>query len=104
MTTGDTPMQAVPDEVKAIGKFAYDIAEQLKSGSTALDREVQALFSTWKGSAADGYRAGWDEMQDGAMQAWDALTELAAKLGVSAATLRERDETNASAISSLRLD
>ncbi|MBF6129108.1 hypothetical protein [Nocardia brasiliensis] len=35
MTTGDTPMQAVPDEVKAIGKFAYDIAEQLKSGSTA---------------------------------------------------------------------
>ncbi|MBR7540269.1 WXG100 family type VII secretion target, partial [Mycobacterium tuberculosis] len=46
---------------------AYDIAQQLKSGSIALDREVQALFDTWKGSAADAYREGWDDMQDGAM-------------------------------------
>ncbi|BDU00323.1 hypothetical protein IFM12276_33510 [Nocardia sputorum] len=41
------------------------MAEQLRSGSVSLDREVQALFGTWKGSAADAYRAGWDDMQDG---------------------------------------
>lgn len=46
----------------------------------ALDREVQALFDTWKGSAADAYhegwdayREGWDDMRDGAVKAWDAL-------------------------------
>ncbi|WP_249645620.1 WXG100 family type VII secretion target [Nocardia sputi] len=64
MTTGDTPLHVVPEEVKAVGRFAYDVAEQLRSGSMSLDREVQALFGTWKGSAADGYRAGWDDVQD----------------------------------------
>lgn len=82
----------------------YDIAQQLKSGSIALDREVQALFDTWKGSAADAYREGWDDMQDGAMKAWDALTDLASKLGVSASTLRDQDTSNAAPISSLQLD
>ncbi|MFD8246605.1 WXG100 family type VII secretion target [Nocardia sp. NPDC059691] len=49
------------------------MAQQLRSGSVALDREVQALFDTWKGSAADAYHEGWDDMQDGAVKAWDAL-------------------------------
>ena len=104
MTTGDPSLNVVPDEVKAIGKFAYNVAEQLKSGSTSLDREVQALFGTWRGSAADAYRTGWDEMQDGALKVWDSLTDLAEKLGVTAATYQDLDSTNASSYNSLQLD
>ncbi|AXK87194.1 WXG100 family type VII secretion target [Nocardia farcinica] len=104
MATDDQPLNVVPDAVTAVGRRAYDIAQQLKSGSIALDREVQALFDTWKGSAADAYREGWDDMQDGAMKAWDALTDLASRLGVSASTLRDQDTSNAAPISSLQLD
>ncbi|MBF6251276.1 WXG100 family type VII secretion target [Nocardia farcinica] len=104
MATDDQPLNVVPDAVRAVGRRAYDIAQQLKSGSIALDREVQALFDTWKGSAADAYREGWDDMQDGAMKAWDALTDLASRLGVSASTLRDQDTSNAAPISSLQLD
>ncbi|MEU6187703.1 WXG100 family type VII secretion target [Nocardia sp. NPDC047038] len=51
----------VRDAVTAVGRQAFDMAQQLRSGSVALDREVQALFDTWKGSAADAYREGWDD-------------------------------------------
>ncbi|MFI9633659.1 WXG100 family type VII secretion target [Nocardia sp. NPDC051929] len=63
-----------------------------------MDRAVQALFGTWKGSAADTYREGWDDMQDGAIKAWDALTDLASKLGVSVSTLQNPDSSNAAPI------
>ncbi|MFI6165556.1 WXG100 family type VII secretion target [Nocardia sp. NPDC051052] len=104
MATDDRSLNVVPDAVTAVGRQAYDVAQQLKSGSMALDREVQALFGTWKGSAADAYRAGWDDMHDGAMKTWDALTDLASKLGVSVSTLQDRDNANAAPISSLTLD
>ncbi|MBB5912989.1 WXG100 family type VII secretion target [Nocardia transvalensis] len=104
MATDDRSVNVVPDAVTAVGKNALDVAQQLKSGSMALDREVQALFDTWKGSAADAYREGWDEMQDGAMKAWDALADLASKLGVSVATLQDQDKSNAAPISSLQMD
>ncbi|MFR9769083.1 WXG100 family type VII secretion target [Nocardia sp. SC052] len=104
MATNDQPLNVVPDAVAAVGRHARDMAQQLKSGSMALDREVQALFDTWKGSAADAYREGWDDMQDGAMKAWDALTDLASKLGVSVSTLQDQDTANAATISSLQLD
>ncbi|NKY31389.1 WXG100 family type VII secretion target [Nocardia gamkensis] len=104
MATNDQPLNMIPDAVTAVGRQAYDVAQQLRSGSTALDREVQALFDTWKGSAADAYREGWDDMQDSAMKAWDALTDLASKLGVSVSTLQDQDNFNAAPISSLQLD
>ncbi|MFQ6397590.1 WXG100 family type VII secretion target [Nocardia sp. KC 131] len=97
-------LNVVPDAVVAVGRHAGDVAQQLKSGSMALDREVQALFGTWKGSAADAYREGWDDMQDGAMKAWEALTDLASKLGVSVSVLQDQDNSNVAPISSLQLD
>ncbi|WP_024800493.1 WXG100 family type VII secretion target [Nocardia sp. BMG51109] len=103
MVTNDQPLNVVPDAVMAVGRHAHDVAQQLKSGSIALDREVQALFDTWKGSAADAYREGWDDMQDGAMKAWDALTDLASKLGVSVSTLQDQDNASAVPISWLKL-
>ena len=104
MATNDQPLNIVPDAVTEVGRYARDVAQQLKSGSMALDREIQALFDTWKGSAADAYREGWDEMQDGALKAWDALADLASKLGVSVSTLQDQDNSNAAPISSLQLD
>nr|WP_232541367.1 WXG100 family type VII secretion target [Nocardia bovistercoris] len=61
------------------------------------------MFGTWKGAAADSYRTGWDEMHDGALKAWDALTDLAAKLGVTAAELQNQDDSTATGISTLDL-
>lgn len=104
MVTSDQPLNVVPEVVAAVGRHALDVAQQLKSGSTALDGEVQALFDTWKGSAADAYREGWDDMQDGAMKLWDSLTALASKLGISVSTLQDQDNSNAAPISSLYLD
>jgi WXG100 family type VII secretion target len=104
MATNDQPLNMTSDAVTAVGRQAYDVAQQLRSGSVALDREVQALFGTWKGSAADAYREGWDDMHDGAMKAWDALTDLASKLGVSVSTLRDQDNSIAAPISSLLLN
>ncbi|MBF6469706.1 hypothetical protein IU427_31745 [Nocardia beijingensis] len=49
-------------------------------------------------------RAGWDDMQDGALKAWDALTDLGAKLGVTSSAFQNRDDANASSFSSLQLD
>ncbi|MFC8529595.1 WXG100 family type VII secretion target [Nocardia sp. NPDC057227] len=94
--TGDAPLRVVPEDVQAIGRYAADVAEQLKSGAGSLDGEVQALFGTWQGSAADAYRTGWDEMRDGVLQTFDALSDLAAKLGASVAAQQEQ-ETSSSA-------
>jgi WXG100 family type VII secretion target len=98
------PLHVVPDEVQAVGKYVGDLAEQLRSGSTSLDSEVQGLFGSWKGSAADAYRTGWDETHDGALKAWEALIELADKLGVSAAAYQTQDDTTASSVASIRTD
>ncbi|MGY1940730.1 hypothetical protein ACW9HR_37785 [Nocardia gipuzkoensis] len=43
-------------------------------------------------------------MQDGALKAWNALTDLAAELGVTSSAFQDRDDTNASSFSSLRSD
>ncbi|MCP2289128.1 WXG100 family type VII secretion target [Nocardia amikacinitolerans] len=104
MTTGDgSAFSVVTDDVKALGRYAYKLAEELRSGALSLDREVTALLSTWKGSAADSYDTAWDEMHQGALTVWEELFELAAKLGITADTYRERDTSNASAIGSLDL-
>ncbi|MCX5045076.1 WXG100 family type VII secretion target [Aldersonia sp. NBC_00410] len=106
MTSGDARphVHVVPEEVQALGQFAADVAEQLKSGSGALDRDVAQLLDTWKGTAADGYRSGWDEVHKGALGVWDALTDLAEKLGVSAAGYQATDDANAATVRSVAVD
>ncbi|MFC3960423.1 WXG100 family type VII secretion target [Nocardia jiangsuensis] len=93
--TDDAPLRVVPEDVQAIGRYAADVAEQLKSGASSLDGEVQALFGTWRGSAADAYRTGWDEMRDGVLQTFDALTDLASKLGAGVAAQVEQESSSA---------
>ncbi|AMT71655.1 WXG100 family type VII secretion target [Mycobacteroides immunogenum] len=99
-SAGDVPLQVVIDEVSALGKFASDLADQMRAGSTALDREVQSLFSVWKGSAADAYRSGWDEMQDGATKVWDTLANIASTLDSNVAAFQAQEASTASSINS----
>jgi WXG100 family type VII secretion target len=106
MTSGDAHphVHVVPEEVQALGQFANSVAEQLRSGSGALDRDVMRLLETWKGSAADGYRSGWDEVHKGALGVWDALTDLAEKLGVNAAGYQATDDANAATVRAVTVD
>ncbi|MFB7724030.1 WXG100 family type VII secretion target [Nocardia sp. NPDC056100] len=96
-------LSVVPEDVRAFGRVAYRMAEELRAGSGALDREVGELMNTWKGAAATSYGAGWGEMHRGAVEVWDALFELAGKLGVSAETYREADAEFGAAVNSLEL-
>ncbi|WP_405136005.1 WXG100 family type VII secretion target [Nocardia sp. NBC_01388] len=96
-------LNVVPDEVQAFGRLAYKMAEELRSGSSTLDGEVRDLMNTWKGAAAGSYSEGWEEMHRGAVEVWDALFDLAAKLGVTAENYRDTDTNFATAVNSLEL-
>ncbi|WP_394330531.1 WXG100 family type VII secretion target [Mycobacteroides abscessus] len=76
------------------------LADQMRAGSSSLDRDVQSLFGVWRGSAADAYRSGWDEMQDGATKVWNALTDIASTLGSNAAVFHAQETSTASSITS----
>ncbi|MBL1075243.1 WXG100 family type VII secretion target [Nocardia sp. 2] len=103
--TGGTAGQfeVIPDDVQGFGRAAYRIADELRSASAGLDGEVQGLMTTWKGAAADSYLAGWDEMHRGALDVWDTLFELAAKLGITAENFQQADTDFGAAVSSLNL-
>ncbi|ALR12356.1 hypothetical protein MYCSP_14125 [Mycobacteroides saopaulense] len=103
-SAGNAPLQVVIDEVGALGKFAASLADQMRAGSASLDREVQALFGVWKGSAADAYRSGWDEMQDGATKVWDALANIASTLDDNARAFQAQEISTASSIHSTQRD
>ncbi|MFI9507645.1 WXG100 family type VII secretion target [Nocardia sp. NPDC052566] len=100
-SNGADPLQVIPEQVKDLGRYAYGIATELRSGSNSLDGEVRGLLETWKGGAADSYGAGWDEMHQGAVRVWDVLFALAEKLGITAENYRTTDTGSASGISSL---
>jgi WXG100 family type VII secretion target len=76
----------------------------MKQALDSVAHEVGALLtSDWTGDAADEFATGWTETHDGGTQLMQALTSLAEKLGVTAATYRSTDTGNASGISSLDL-
>ncbi|WP_378737123.1 WXG100 family type VII secretion target [Nocardia brasiliensis] len=92
-----------PEEVKALGRMAYQIADELKSGYASLVADTKVTIDSWAGNNASVFTAAWDEFHQGADQVWDALFELAEKLGVTAETLRATDQSFASGLSSLDL-
>ncbi|MEV0355991.1 WXG100 family type VII secretion target [Nocardia sp. NPDC050697] len=57
---------AVPEDVAALGRFAYRIAIELRDGANSLDGEVSALMNSWRGAAAQSYADGWGDMHSGA--------------------------------------
>lgn len=96
-------LSVVPEEVRNIGRIAYRIATELRSGGSTLDLDVTTLLGSWTGTAADSYRAAWAEMRDSSEVVWNELFELAEKLGVTADNYVQTDDSTAAVVSSLNL-
>ncbi|MEU0872848.1 WXG100 family type VII secretion target [Nocardia brasiliensis] len=92
-----------PEEVKDLGRLAFTIAEECRSGYASLVIDTQTTIGGWLGNNAGAFAAAWNEFHEGADQVWDALLELAGSLGVTAETLRSTDQSFASGVSSLDL-
>lgn len=101
--TDPAALSAEPEEVKALGRMAYQIADELQAGYSSLVTDTKATIDSWSGNNAGVFTAAWAEFHEGADQVWDALFELAEKLGVTAETLRATDQSFATGISSLDL-
>ncbi len=101
---GEQPLLSVDtDDVKALGRLAFDVATQCRDGYSALETDVRDMLGSWTGSNAGAFAAGWEELHQGAVQVWDALFELAEKLGITADTVRGTDQSFAAGVSSLDL-
>ncbi len=101
---GNPDLTVVPDDVTALGKYAYDLAETLRTALADAGRNVTSLTDNgWSSSAATSFAGGWTECQDGGNTIIDALKTMAASLGVTADTYRAQDNQFASRVSSLNL-
>lgn len=101
---GEQPSLSVDaDAVEALGRLAFDVATQCRDGYSALEIDVRDMLESWTGSNAGAFVAGWEEFHQGAVQVWDALFELAEKLGITADTVRGADQSFAAGVSSLDL-
>ncbi|UGT53127.1 WXG100 family type VII secretion target [Nocardia asteroides] len=95
----------VPDEVRAVGRYVYGIADALRTALDSASREVEALLGDgWTGDLAAEFGTGWSETNSGGNQIFLALTEMAEKLGVTADTYQKQDTTNSYAINMAGLD
>ncbi|MFC8383544.1 WXG100 family type VII secretion target [Nocardia sp. NPDC057272] len=86
----------VPDEVADAGTFVQQVAESLINGLTSLDTDIATLLSSWRGTSADSFSAGWIETKYGADTILDALSDMAELLGVTSKTLDNQDQIWAS--------
>ncbi|MFC9965467.1 WXG100 family type VII secretion target [Nocardia ignorata] len=96
-------VSVIPDEVQEIGRIAYRVATELRSGADSLDTSVVQLLASWTGTAAESYQRAWGDMQTGSRRVWDELFELAEKLGVTAENFQATDTGSAESIFSLDL-
>ncbi|MFR9769082.1 WXG100 family type VII secretion target [Nocardia sp. SC052] len=90
-----SPFLVVPATVSDAGKYVQDTATALRNGVRMADTEVQALMTTWKGTAARAYLAGWEETKKGALDVLDALAAMAELLGVAAVGYSDIDDRRA---------
>jgi WXG100 family type VII secretion target len=92
-------ISVVPEKVREVGQYTYELAEALQSALRSAAQDVASLFDgSWSGGAATDFSDGWSEIRDGGGQIITALKEMAEKLGVSAQTYESRDWSNASAL------
>ena len=99
MSTPEPAVSADLEQVKALGVTALGVGNQCRDGLTALEADVREVLEGWTGNNSDAFSAGWDEFHQGAIEVWDALVELASKLGVTADTLCTTDQSSATGIS-----
>lgn len=94
----------VPDDVQAVGKYAYDLAGSLRKALNTMAGEVDEFIGKgWVGTAANGFSSGWNECSDGGHRIIDALTAMAEALGITADTYRGTDSRSATELTNLNL-
>ncbi|WP_069164271.1 WXG100 family type VII secretion target [Nocardia altamirensis] len=104
MTDGGQHIVVVPEQVREVGKYVYELADALRAALDAAAKDVGALTGGgWTGDSATEFANGWTDVRDGGARIMSALTGMAEKLGVTAATYETRDATNAIDTSSLDL-
>lgn len=102
-TESSTDFAVVPAEVSDAGLFVQMTAESLIGGLLSLDADITTLLESWKGTSAEAYRVGWDEVKQGADTVMNSLSAMAELLGVTSRTLTEQDSARAQQTSSLDL-
>ncbi|WP_158607849.1 WXG100 family type VII secretion target [Nocardia panacis] len=95
MVASSTEFAMVPESVRGAGEFIVATAQALMEGFRAADAEVRGLRASWRGTAADAYGAGWEQVHRGALAAFDALKELATALGACAEAVAAVDARRA---------
>ncbi|WP_433658757.1 WXG100 family type VII secretion target [Nocardia sp. CA-128927] len=111
MSDGGTPatpgqqVSVVPEQVRDVGKYVYELAEALRSALDSAAKDVDGLTNgSWTGDSATEFANGWTDVRDGGVQIMSALTSMAEKLGVTADTYQARDSNNAAALRTSTLD
>lgn len=61
MQSWDGKFDVVPTEVTDAGRYIQSTAQELASGLSAIDSDVNNLLQTWTVNSATWYRSGWDE-------------------------------------------
>jgi uncharacterized protein YukE len=101
---GNPDLSVVPDDVAALGKYAYNLADILRSALANVGRDVDALTeSGWSSTASASFAEGWRECQDGGSKIIEALVTMASKLGVTASSYSAQDNQFSARVSSLNL-
>lgn len=101
---GGPDLSVVPDDVRAIGAYAYNLADTLRRALASAAREVDGLTGkSWTGTAADSFAEGWSEVHTSGTEILDTLTTLARALGVTADTYTTQDARFATDITTLDL-
>jgi WXG100 family type VII secretion target len=101
---GEQPSLSIDTaEVKALGRLAFEVATQCRDGYSTLETDVREMLESWTGTNSRAFAVGWEEFHQGAVQVWDALFELAEKLGITADTVHGADQSFAAGVSSLDL-
>ncbi|MEV0075925.1 WXG100 family type VII secretion target [Nocardia neocaledoniensis] len=99
------PLSVVPDEVQAVGRYVFGIAESIRTALDSAGGEVDALINGgWTGDAASQFSAGWEETRTGGTQICAALTAMAEKLGITAETYRAQDSATEQVLNLAGLD
>ncbi|MFD5174512.1 WXG100 family type VII secretion target [Nocardia sp. NPDC058379] len=98
-------MTVVPASVRDVGNYVYGIADTLRQALDMASGEVDSCAGgSWAGTAASTFATGWSETREGGLMIIAALTTMAEKLGVTAETYTQRDESNSELLRNFSLD
>ncbi|MDV8023885.1 WXG100 family type VII secretion target [Rhodococcus sp. IEGM 1330] len=106
MSDDTSSAQALVVEAQQIAEYAAFVqatADALSSGTTKVDRHIEALLESWHGPAATVYWEGWNDFHSGAVAVAGALARLGDLLNEAGVAYSDTDQANARTHSSLNL-